>query len=479
MVTTKVPQQIRTQSRAPSSAFVRLCLAFADFFSVAVAFILVDVVLGRSLDLSGQLTSKQFFFALLWPLIFWREGLYPAYGMNRPEKFQKYVMGSFLAGTLLVVIKPFLNQDFLITYPRIILTTFASIALVYPVRMLVQRLLYRLGSWGEAVVILGAGQTGSEVARILQTGPIAGLKPVAFFDDDASKRGSVVQGIPVMGNLADAATYAVQRGVHRVIIAIPTVSHEALMSLMGQRGQVFSKVQFIPHLRGMPVHSVGVSSIDNYLALEFQNNLRLWRNQVFKRFLDILGAFTVTLLISPFLLCLALLVKLDSRGPVVYSQKRVGRNGKHFKVYKFRTMVVNADEMIKQYLQEHPELRDEWEQTHKLKNDPRVTRVGQFLRKYSLDELPQLWNVLSGDMGLVGPRPIVDAEIAKYQDSFDLYCLVRPGMTGYWQVSGRSDTSYDRRVQLDSFYIRNWSIWLDIIILFATVRVVLRGSGAY
>jgi Undecaprenyl-phosphate galactose phosphotransferase WbaP len=479
MVTTKVSQQVRTQSRTASLAFIRLCLAFTDFISVASAFVLVGVVLGRSLDLSGQLTSKHFLFALLWPLIFWREGLYPGYGMNRPEKFQKYVMGAFLAGTLLVIIKPFLNHDFLITYPRIILTTFASIALVYPVRMLMQRVLHRFGSWGEGVVILGAGQTGSEVVRILQTGPIAGLRPVAFFDDDSSKRGTLVHGIPVLGTLADAADYGKRHGVQRAIIAIPTVSQEALVTLIGQREQVFSKVQFIPHLRGMPVHSVGVSSIDNYLALEFQNNLRLWRNQVFKRFLDVLGASVGTLLISPFLVLLALLVKLDSRGPVVYAQKRVGRNGKHFNVYKFRTMVVNADEMIEKYLQDHPELRAEWERTHKLKNDPRVTRVGQFLRKYSLDELPQLWNVLRGDMGLVGPRPIVDAEIAKYEDSFGLYCLVRPGMTGYWQVSGRSDTSYDRRVQLDSFYIRNWSIWLDIIILMATVRVVFKGSGAY
>jgi Undecaprenyl-phosphate galactose phosphotransferase WbaP len=170
---------------------------------------------------------------------------------------------------------------------------------------------------------------------------------------------------------------------------------------------------------------------------------------------------------------------LDSRGPIVYSQKRLGRGNKPFKVYKFRSMVKNADEVLKEHLAAYPELRREWEETHKLKDDPRVTRVGRFIRRYSLDELPQLWNVLKGDMSLVGPRPIVDAEVARYDDAFGLYCLVRPGMTGYWQVSGRSNTSYERRVELDSFYIRNWSIWLDITILMGTVGVVVYGDGAY
>jgi Undecaprenyl-phosphate galactose phosphotransferase WbaP len=174
-----------------------------------------------------------------------------------------------------------------------------------------------------------------------------------------------------------------------------------------------------------------------------------------------------------------ILIWLDSGGPIFYSQIRIGRNGKKFKLYKFRTMVQNADQILRVYLNESPSLKAEWLTTHKLQKDPRVTRVGAILRKASLDELPQLWNILIGDMSIVGPRPIVDAEVEKYANCFDLYKQVRPGLTGLWQVSGRSDTSYEYRVELDTYYVLNRSLKLDLKILLKTVVVVLQGRGAY
>lgn len=174
-----------------------------------------------------------------------------------------------------------------------------------------------------------------------------------------------------------------------------------------------------------------------------------------------------------------ILIKLDSRGPVFYRQVRIGRFGRKFHVYKFRTMVQNADHILQSYLERNPELRAEWLATHKLKQDPRVTRIGSILRKLSLDELPQLWNIIIGDMSLIGPRPIVDAEVEKYGKCFDLYIQVRPGLTGLWQVSGRNDTTYERRVELDEYYILNRSLKLDLQILWKTVFVVLRKDGAY
>jgi Undecaprenyl-phosphate galactose phosphotransferase WbaP len=170
---------------------------------------------------------------------------------------------------------------------------------------------------------------------------------------------------------------------------------------------------------------------------------------------------------------------MSTRGPIVYSHKRLGRNGRHFNAWKFRTMFQNADQVLELYLEEHPELREEWERDHKLKFDPRVTRIGRFLRKTSLDELPQLWNVIRGDMSLVGPRPIVDAEIEKYGAYYGLYTMVKPGITGLWQVSGRNNTTYDERVQLDAYYVRNWSPWLDLYLLLRTIRIVLFAKGAY
>jgi Undecaprenyl-phosphate galactose phosphotransferase WbaP len=183
-------------------------------------------------------------------------------------------------------------------------------------------------------------------------------------------------------------------------------------------------------------------------------------------------------LISPLVFAIALLIKLDSPGPAFYGHKRVGAAGKYFLCWKFRTMHVNAEHLLDKYLQGNPVLQAEWEQNQKLRCDPRVTRVGRILRQTSLDELPQLWNVLRGEMSLTGPRPIVDAEVPKYGEVYGLYKRIKPGMSGFWQVSGRSDTTYAERVEMDSYYVRNWSVWLDLIILARTVMCVVLGRGA-
>ena len=184
-------------------------------------------------------------------------------------------------------------------------------------------------------------------------------------------------------------------------------------------------------------------------------------------------------LASPLYIAIAIAIKQDSSGPIFYRQTRIGRKGRPFKAWKFRTMVPNADQVLKEYLISHPELRANWVQDRKLKYDPRITRLGRWLRRTSLDELPQLWNVLRGEMSLVGPRPIVHDEVKLYEEKFELYTQVLPGLTGLWQVSGRNNITYQERVNLDAYYVRNWSVWLDIYILIRTVWVVLMGVGAY
>lgn len=197
------------------------------------------------------------------------------------------------------------------------------------------------------------------------------------------------------------------------------------------------------------------------------------------RFLDI----SLIVLAAPYIILAFLFIivsiLIDSGGPVFYRHRRIGRDGRKFDLYKFRTMVQNADQVLQTYLDRSPELRAEWEATQKLQNDPRVTRVGALLRKTSLDELPQLWNILIGEMSIVGPRPIVDAEVERYGNCFELYKQVRPGLTGLWQVSGRSDTSYEHRVELDEYYILHRSFRLDVEIILKTIVVVLKGKGAY
>jgi lipopolysaccharide/colanic/teichoic acid biosynthesis glycosyltransferase len=197
------------------------------------------------------------------------------------------------------------------------------------------------------------------------------------------------------------------------------------------------------------------------------------------RVLDLAIIFFAAPYILVFFIVTAVLIMLDSKGGPFYSQTRIGMGGRRFQAYKFRTMVLNADQVLQRYLDESQELNAEWKATHKLKNDPRVTRVGAVLRKLSLDEMPQFWNIIIGDMSLIGPRPIVDAEIEKYGKCFELYIQARPGLTGLWQVSGRSDTSYQQRVELDEYYLMNRSLKMDLMILLKTVYVVVGRKGAY
>lgn len=217
------------------------------------------------------------------------------------------------------------------------------------------------------------------------------------------------------------------------------------------------------------------------LVLSIKNNLMEPFNVITKRLFDIFISLLLLPLITPIMLIIYLLIKLDSKGPAIFKQERIGKDGKKIMIYKFRTMYMNSDEILDDYLVRNPEAKTEWEVFRKLRTkDPRITRIGNFLRKTSLDELPQIFNVLKGEMSLVGPRPVSEEEIEKYYREFsDFYYEVRPGITGLWQVSGRNETDYSRRVYLDSIYALNWSLWLDIVIIIKTVKVVLMGEGAY
>jgi len=215
------------------------------------------------------------------------------------------------------------------------------------------------------------------------------------------------------------------------------------------------------------------------LGIEIRQQLLRLGPKFAKAFVDLIVAVIALLIAVPLIPIIALLIKLDSNGPVFYRQIRYGKDGRPFKAWKFRTMVVNADIVLKEYLAEHPELKQEWDRDQKLRNDPRVTRIGKFLRKTSLDELPQIFNVIKGEMSVVGPRPIFEDQIDLYGKYYSLYIKVKPGITGLWQVSGRNELSFKERVVLDAYYVRNWSVWLDIYILARTVPVALFGKGAY
>ncbi len=265
------------------------------------------------------------------------------------------------------------------------------------------------------------------------------------------------------------------------IIMLENTGMERMFHLMDQIQHKVKRILLVPRMTSLPMFNAEVFNSINQKGLIFfvRNNLLSDSDRAFKHVTDFLLALSLTLLLSPFLLGLYLWVWVASDGKPVFRQRRVGQNGQPFKIYKFRTMRADAAEQLEKILDADPAAREEWERDRKLKNDPRITRIGGFLRRTSLDELPQLINVLRGQMSLVGPRPIIEEEIVAYGDYIDYYQQVRPGITGLWQVSGRNELSYAERVQLDVWYVRNWSLELDLIILTKTFVAVLLRKGSY
>jgi Undecaprenyl-phosphate galactose phosphotransferase WbaP len=262
------------------------------------------------------------------------------------------------------------------------------------------------------------------------------------------------------------------------IVAMTGTSRKHLMAVLQAQPFRFARVTIIPDpfdFSSMWLSAYGVGETTGVHAGPGAVRATAY---LVKRALDILGVLILGALALPVIAIVAIAVKLDSRGPLIFGHRRIGQGGREFRAWKFRSMVAHADEVLRVHLQNDPEAMAEWNSKRKLHDDPRVTAVGRFLRKTSLDELPQLWNVLIGEMSLVGPRPIVHAERHHYREQIALYEGVLPGLSGLWQVSGRSNTTYEERVRLDSYYVRNWSIWLDLCILVRTIPALLFGRGA-
>ena len=336
-------------------------------------------------------------------------------------------------------------------------------------RALCIRLFSRLSWWSSPLLILGNDKAAKRLWHYLRRHHQHGLRPVAMLDLPANASH--------MDTVLAAAAERWPSGI--ALLAVGAGAGQAV-DYVSEASRHFAKVIVAPDLtssfRRFWLTPCELSGLTVFLLTQ---NLHDWRRLAVKRTIDILFCILLAPLILPLGLALALLIRLDSNGPALYSQVRLGRQGRPIQVYKFRTMVADADARLKECLNKDPALKEEWERDHKLKNDPRITRMGRFLRKTSLDELPQLLNVAFGDMSVVGPRPIVADEAEKYGAVFEEYCRVRPGITGLWQISGRNNTTYAERVALDRYYINNWSVWMDIWILAKTVPVTLTGYGAY
>jgi len=346
--------------------------------------------------------------------------------------------------------------------------------------------LIKMGGWNRPLVIVGWGENAVETALAFQTERLMGYKLLAFLvpGDHATKLGKlehlIAHRVPCIKLGAEPDSTLDSLGNPHVVLALEQGGIELHQELIQDLGRRHRNIQIVPSLRGLPLYGMEVDHFfaHEVLLLTVRNNLMPRFPRLVKRIFDICVSLLVLVLALPILLWIAARVKAGG-GAIFYGHKRQGQHNQPFYCYKFRTMAPNADQLLRELLERDPEARIEWERDFKLKNDPRVTTIGKFLRRTSLDELPQLWNVLKGEMSLVGPRPVVEAELARYGKQIDYYLEAKPGITGLWQISGRNDISYESRVFLDAWYVKNWSLFSDIVILLRTVGVIFRRDGAY
>ncbi|MEJ7842719.1 MAG: undecaprenyl-phosphate galactose phosphotransferase WbaP [Rubrobacter sp.] len=405
-------------------------------------------------------------------------GLYPGYGMNPVEELrrQTYAVIATLGITAIFAVV-FQVGD---TVSRSVLAMgCVGLLLLAPLaRQFVKWRLSRAGVWGKPVIVFSSGDPGGRVATLLAKEWGLGYRPVAVFGGNPDRERKDYETSPDEKSLADATRLSQRFGVETVIFAMPHTRREHLAKLVNWASLVFPNVTVVPNLDGVANSGVVARDLAGVFGVEIRYNLLDPRVRRIKRALDLMATAAGGIFILPLLLVLCMLVRLESGGPVFYTDKRMGRNGELFSCLKFRTMVPDAENALRRLLEEDPEARKEYARYHKLRDDPRVTRVGRLLRKTSLDELPQLWNVLKGEMSLVGPRPYLPRESGDIGVTQSDILRVYPGMTGPWQVSGRNNASFEERVKMDAHYVRDWSVWLDIILLARTVRALISDRSA-
>lgn len=445
-------------------------------FAAALAFTL-------RIGITSTLYTQKIYLQL-WPgvavfiLFYALMGLYSGVVLHPADELRKIVYSTTLVYVTIAAATFMIKGGERYSRSIFLLAWFLTVIFVPLGRYALRMYLSKQTWWGRPVIVLGAGVTGELIITTLQRNPQIGLRPVVCLDDDPAKWRSL-NGVPVPGGL-DQIPALVDRITHAyAIMAMPGISRQRLGELIETYGHLFSHLLLIPDLFGLSSLWVTAKEIGGVLGLEVRQELLLPGSRLAKRIMDLI---IITVIAIPTLIIsavIAILIRLDSNGSALYKQKRLGLNGKLFEVVKFRTMYLDSDERLHKLLDSDENLKAEYETYHKLRNDPRITRVGKLLRRTSLDELPQAWNVLKGEMSIVGPRCYMPQEIAHMEGKDQTILRVLPGITGMWQVSGRNRLSFNERLAMDVYYARNWSIWIDIYLLARTASVVITGEGAF
>jgi Undecaprenyl-phosphate galactose phosphotransferase WbaP len=419
--------------------------------------------------------------AVAWLLINYMLKLYPGVGLGLVDEIRRLTVALTVVAIITLVRHRPTSEWF---YERAV---FVSVAycicvLLAPIaRSMVRKALARTSWWGFPTLVCGDDMAAFSVDRWLDENRRLGLRPLGVIADPEAME--LDRESPrFLGAWSEAREVAEKRQAYWAIAVEP---EETEQIQLGMTSAIEKHLSNVPHvivmsnLTGIPDGWNRHQMDEGLPGLLVEQHLLLPIPQLVKRGMDLVISAVAGILLLPLFVFLGAAIKLTSRGPIFYGHPRLGKENSRFKAWKFRTMVSDADRTLHDYLVKHPELQAEWERDHKLKNDPRVTPLGKWMRKWSIDELPQIWNVLRGEMSIVGPRPIVEAEIGKYGEHFETFSSVPPGMTGLWQVCGRNDTTYEERIQLDMYYVHHWSPWLDLYLLARTVKTVLFTRGAY
>ena len=481
-MTEKLQNEIKATNKY-ATFLLPLLLMVIDYIAILCAEQAAFSLSNFLITTNGKLHISWLNFWVVFPMIYL---LFVAveHPYNRRVQFYKAIQKIFYAvgyGTIAIILVLYFGK-LAGTTSRLFVALFALFCFINIVvfRYVFKKILEKGRLLQIPVLIIGAGKTAELLVKGITGDTGLGYKVIGLLEDNKVEC-EILQNYQVLGGFEDAEAVIKATGVQQVFIAAPGLEREKITSLIYRVQPLVKKVGIVPNLIGVPMGDLEVESFFNekLMILRVTNNLARPFNRFLKAGFDYALTFFGTIAISPILLVIAIWIYKDSPGPVIFKHTRIGKDGKTFPCYKFRSMCVDAKEKLAELLANDKEARAEWERDFKLKNDPRITKSGAFLRKTSLDELPQIFNVLRGEMSLVGPRPIIQEELERYGEYAADYLMVKPGITGMWQVSGRSDIDYAERVSLDSWYVRNWSVWIDILLLWRTMKVVAGRKGAY
>ncbi|MFC2169220.1 undecaprenyl-phosphate galactose phosphotransferase WbaP [Acidobacteriota bacterium] len=414
----------------------------------------------------------------VWFVVFLYEKLYTK-RFSFWDETRTILKSTTISFALIMITVFIVQQDSRLSRLTIILAWLFSLILLPVFRYMIKILLVKLTFWKKSVILIGSEKSLTFLLKAIKKNRVMGYEAVGCLSDDRKKTGQSISGVKILGHIDEIEKWKEATGFEDIIVNLPDFPRDELIRLLKKWDYLSETIRYIPRMGDLIAAGIEIENIGDILSLTVRKNLLKPLNVLIKSIFEFALALCLFILFLPFFVTIFLAIKFDSKSSAFFIQTRLGKKGKTIKLLKFRSMHLDADRRLDKYLKENPEARNEWLEYKKLRSyDPRVTRVGKILRKYSLDELPQLINVLKGNMGLVGPRPYIEEELEENKPDSLIFFEVKPGITGLWQISGRSLLPFKERLFLDEYYVRNWTFWIDIVILIKTVKVAALGKGA-